>query len=68
MYLGSILVVTVALGGLLDYLLTLIELDPVTQATQVQGAASGLAGGLSSADLNFSIPAPLTIQAAEFLS
>jgi hypothetical protein len=35
-YLGSILVVTVALGWLLDYLLTYIDLNPVAQASQVQ--------------------------------
>ncbi|WP_404418000.1 SO_0444 family Cu/Zn efflux transporter [Marinospirillum sp.] len=35
-YLGSILVVTVALGWLLDELLRHISLDPVAQATEVQ--------------------------------
>jgi len=35
-YLGSVLVVTVALGWLLDYLLTYIDLNPVAQASQVQ--------------------------------
>lgn len=35
-YLGSILLVTVTLGWLLDYLLTFTDLNPVTQASQVQ--------------------------------
>lgn len=35
-YLGSILLVTVTLGWLLDYLLTFTDLNPVAQASQVQ--------------------------------
>ena len=53
-------------SGLLDYLLTLIELDPVTQATQVQGLLPGWLEVLALLTLTFLSLRPLRFRLLNF--